>query len=305
MQIARTGSSTPGLRRQVVTWLVQIPLLFYAVHGSSSLFSPNGALAVGGSTVVDTDPGAGPVRLIVWSCSLVAVLLIYPLINSAFSIFNQNRYIAAIIVLATASALWSQEPTVTLQKDAYLIVTTCFGLYLIERFQPRQLMQVFLITGSIAIIGSLFLAVALPQYGIFTGRADASSGWQGIYSHKNTLGLMTVYFIAPALFLPVSGNREKLWRALYLAASLFLVGMSRSRGAWIMCAALIAFALVVTMGRRMSAGERLAAYWALGVVLIVCSVVVWAFLPILLRLLNKDVTLTGRTTIWSVLLALF
>ena len=305
MQVTQTSSGRAPLRHQVVTWFVQIPLLFYAVHGSLSLFSPNGALAVGGSTVVDTDPGAGPVRLIVWGSTLVAVLLMYPLAWSTFSIFNRNRYIAALIVLATASALWSQEPIETLQRDLYLIITTCFALYLVERFSPRQLMQVFMITGSIAMIGSLALAVALPRYGIFTGRAEATSGWQGIYSHKNTLGLMTVYFIAPGLFLPPNGTKEKSWRAIYLGTSFFLVAMSRSRGAWIMCASLVAFALVITTGRRMKLGERVAAYWALGVALVVSSVGLWAFLPVLLAFLKKDVTFTGRTTIWSVLLSSF
>jgi exopolysaccharide production protein ExoQ len=302
VQVTHSSSGSPPLKYRVITWLVQLPLLFYAVHGSFSLFSPNGAFAVGGSTVVDTDSAAGPVRLIVWASTLLAVLLMYPLANSAFSIFNRNRYVVALVVLAAASTLWSQDPAASLQKVAYLLVTTCFGLYLVERFSPRQLMQVVMIAGSIAIIGSLALALALPRYGIFTGRAEESSGWQGIYSHKNTLGLMTMYFLAPALFLPVNGAREKFWRFLYIGSSIFLVAMSRSRGAWIMCASLLVFALIITVGSRLKPGERAAAYWTLGVVLVVGAATVWALLPVLLGILHKDMTLTGRTTIWSVLL---
>ncbi len=54
-----------------------------------------------------------------------------------------------------------------------------------------------MITGSLTMVISLVLAVALPRYGIYTGREDSTSGWQGIYSHKNMLGIMTVYFLAP------------------------------------------------------------------------------------------------------------
>ena len=135
-----------------------------------------------------------------------------PIANSTLTIFSRNRYVAALVVLAAASILWSQEPSASLQKVFYLFVTTCFGLYLVERFTPRELMQVVMITGSIAIICSLVLAIALPRYGVFTGRAEESSGWQGIYTHKNTLGLITMYFLAPALFLPVKGTREKVGR---------------------------------------------------------------------------------------------
>ena len=300
--MTRASAGAPPLRHKVITWLVQLPLLFYAVHGSCSFFSPNGALSVPGSTVVDTDPAAGPVRLIAWVCTLLAVLLMLPIANSAFSIFSRNRYVAALVVLAAASILWSQDPAASLQKVFYLLVTTCFGLYLVERFSPRQLMQVVMITGSIAIIGSIFLAVALPRYGILTGRAEESSGWQGIYSHKNTLGLITMYFLAPALFLPVKGTREKVGRLLYIGSSLFLVAMSGSRGAWIMCASLLAFAFIITVGSRLKPRERVAAYWALGVVLVVGAAIIWALLPLLLAILHKDMTLTGRTTIWSVLL---
>jgi exopolysaccharide production protein ExoQ len=303
--MTRASAGAPPLRHQVITWLVQSPLLFYAVHGSSSFFSPNGALSVAGSTVADMDTGGGPTRLIVGASTLFAVLLIFPLASSVLSLFSRNRYVAALVVLATASILWSQDPTASLQRVAYLLVTTCFGLYLVERFSPRQVMQVVMITGAIAIIGSLFLAVALPRYGIFTGRAEESSGWQGIYSHKNTLGLITMYFLAPALFLPVKGTREKFWRFLYIGSSIFLVAMSRSRGAWIMTASLLAFALIITVGNRLKPGERAAAYWALGVVLVVIAATVWALLPVILGALHKDMTLTGRTTIWSVLLTSF
>jgi exopolysaccharide production protein ExoQ len=159
-----------------------------------------------------------------------------------------------------------------------------------------------MITGTIAIITSLFLAVALPRYGVFTGRAEESSGWQGIYTHKNTLGLITMYFLAPALFLPVKGTREKVGRIAYIGSSLFLVAMSRSRGAWIMCASLLVFALIVTVGSRLKPEERVAAYWVLGVLLVVGAAITWGLLPLLLSILHKDMTLTGRTTIWSVLL---
>ena len=303
MKVTHDNSDFPPLKHRVVTWMVQLPLLFYAVHGAFSIFSPNGAFAVGGSNAVDTDPGSGAIRLIAWGSTLLALLLMFPVTNVAFSVFSRNRYVAALVVLAAASILWSQDPSASVQKVFYLFVTTCFGYYLVERFSPRQLMQVVMITGAIAIISSLVLAVALPRYGVFTGRAEESSGWQGIYTHKNTLGLTTMYFLAPALFLPVKGTREKVWRSLYIVSSLLLVVMSRSRGAWIMCASLLAFGLIVTVGSRLKPEERVAAYWALAVAFVVGVAITWALLPVILALLHKDMTLTGRTTIWSVLLS--
>lgn len=303
MNVIHDNADFPPLKHRVVTWLVQVPLLFYAVHGAFSIFSPNGAFAVGGSNAVDTDPSSGAVRLIAWGSTLLAILLMFPVANTAISVFTRNRYVASLIVLAAASILWSQDPSASMQKVFYLFVTTCFGYYLVERFSPRELMQVVMITGALAIIGSLVLAVALPRYGVFTGRAAESSGWQGIYTHKNTLGLTTMYFLAPALFLPAKGTRQRVWRSLYIGSSLFLVAMSNSRGAWIMCASLLAFGLIVTVGACLKPEERVAAYWGLAVVSIVGAAITWALLPMILALLHKDMTLTGRTQIWSVLLS--
>jgi exopolysaccharide production protein ExoQ len=305
VRVAPATFEAPPLQHRLVTWLVQVPLLFYAAHGSFSLFSLNGADAVGGSIALDTYSDGGPTRIIVYGSTLLAILLMLPLATSAFSLFARNRYVAAVVVFATVSVLWSQQPTDTIQKDVYLIVSTCFGLYLIERFPPRQLMQVFMITGSLTMVISLFLAVALPRYGIYTGREDSTSGWQGIYSHKNMLGIMTVYFLAPALFLPVDKLKGKLWRICYIGAGVFLIAMSRSRGAWIMCACLVAFAVAITVGKQMKPRERVAAGWALAVAFVLGGFGIWTILPMLLQFLGKDMTLTGRTAIWSALLTSF
>jgi O-antigen ligase len=70
-----------------------------------------------------------------------------------------------------------------------------------------------------------------------------------------------------------------------------------------MCASLLAFGLIVTVGTCLKPAERVAAYWGLAVVSIVCGAITWALLPMILALLHKDMTLTGRTQIWSVLLS--
>ena len=65
MRVAPATFEAPPLQDRLITWLVQVPLLFYAAHGSFSLFSLNGADAVGGSMALDTYTDGGPTRIIV------------------------------------------------------------------------------------------------------------------------------------------------------------------------------------------------------------------------------------------------
>jgi exopolysaccharide production protein ExoQ len=110
-----------------------------------------------------------------------------------------------------------------------------------------------------------------------------------------------VYFIAPALFLRSARTKDKLFRCAYIGAAIFLIAMSRSRGAWISCGCLLAFAVIVTVGRRLNSRERVLMYWTLALGLIGAVVLTFAFLPSILQLLHKDSTLSGRTTIWNAL----
>jgi O-antigen ligase len=77
--------------------------------------------------------------------------------------------------------------------------------------------------------------------------------------------------------------------------------MSQSRGAWITCGCLLVFAFVIKAGRQLRSRERVLAYWIAAIALIIAGALAFAFLPDILQLLHKDITLSGRTDIWDAL----
>jgi exopolysaccharide production protein ExoQ len=295
----------PPVYTLVVSWIAQIPLLFYAVHGGFSfLHSTNGALMMAGQGVVNTLDSADSTttRILVQVVSLIVVLLFCRFVPSVAALCRHNILVVSIVALAMLSACWSQDPMRTLQKSAYLAVNTCFAFYLTERFTANRIMRLLLITGVIATVCSVMLAVAMPQFGVLRGTGNRAMGWQGIFPHKNELGIMMVYFLSPALLLPAVSMVQKLMRGVYISVVVVLIGLSQSRSAWVICLSLFAFVYLMKLGRRLSRQDRMATYAALGVIFLLLGSVLVENLQPIFGLLNKDITMTGRTTIWKSLL---
>lgn len=281
--------------------IVVLILVVYAVHGQFSFFHQNDAFFWRGVNLINSEGGSNSfgTRAVMYGTALLTLLLTISCIRvgRVLSFLKNNGYLVAIVALATLSALWSQDPSRTLQRDVYFILNLCFAFYLTQRFSTIQVMRLLVAAGAIAIAASALLVLVVPKYGIFHDFQDGSAGLQGIYNHKNELGAMTIFLLTPALFLPMN----RLLRFAYVSFSLLLIGLSQSRGAWIVCVAVLVFVAVLKLAQLFERRQRLAVQAVALAVSICCAAVVLASLPEILRLMHKDASWTGRIPIWSVL----
>jgi O-antigen ligase len=207
-----------------------------------------------------------------------------------------NKFVLLTLLFAASSALWSEDPPVTLRMSAELALSTCFACYLISRMSVANLMNLLMFVGTIAAIASTILALFFPRYGVFQGYAGGA--WQGICIQKNTLGLSMAFLLTPVFFV----RKPLLLKLAYSALILFLIGMSQSRGAWVETAGVLVFVAWLAVYRRFKAKQSflfLLMSFALLVALSLCCLL---NLPALAILLGKDPTLTGRTAIYSAVL---
>lgn len=293
------------LRTPVVTLIVPVLLIFYAVHGQFSfLHSVNGALFLRGANLIDvTDSSENTVtRVLLAAVTFIIVFLTFPFTRRIIVLLGRNLFLTAMVLLAVTSALWSQDPIKTLEKSAYLLLNLWFAAYLCERFRPAQLMRLFVIAGAIAMAASIFLVSEFPRFGLFHGFTNDTVGWEGIFFHKNQLGAMTVYLLTAGLFLPFREPAPRLRRGIYICVALILVAFSQSRGAWVLCLSVLAFAALVKFGRRFGPRDRRAIYMGTFTLLLVLATIAISYLPEIFLLMNKDMTMTGRTKIWQALL---
>ena len=112
-----------------------------------------------------------------------------------------------------------------------------FAFYLVERFTANELMNLFLMVGALAAIGSLFLVVFFPEYGLQNRDMIPSGAWEGIFPHKNNCGQIMTFLMLPAFFIHLSSRSAKIVRVAYIALVLLIIVMSQSAGAWVVCGA--------------------------------------------------------------------
>jgi exopolysaccharide production protein ExoQ len=227
------------------------------------------------------------ILLVRWSTSLRTIL--------------RNPSVILLAALAVSSYIWSEVPRLTLWRSGILFGTTAFGVYLAVRFSLRELLRLLAVAFGIIAISSLVSALFLPWYGISSLHPGA---WQGIYGHKNVLGLHAALGVLVLALAAWDPGRGRVVAALGAGLCGALVFLSRSSTALVLVlAVLLLLPLGEAMRRRSSFAIPLV---ALGMVLL-GGVAIWVLdnQGTVLGWLHKDSTLSGRTGLWSVLLEAF
>ena len=209
----------------------------------------------------------------------------------------RDRFTLIFVGLAAASFAWSAAPDETFAKSIAFIGTTLFGIYMAGRYsRDEQLKLLAWAFGGIICLSFLY-AILLPKYGIMGG--THTGDWRGIYTHKNTLGKLMVLSIGVFLLRSLQRHSSRFWSLLGLTASILLICLSTSKGAVINASAVIGVIIGCLALRRWRISFLVPFCIGLVTFLIGSGLLIFQNLAAIAGLLNKDVTLTGRTEIWA------
>ncbi len=70
--------------------------------------------------------------------------------------------------------------------------------YIMSRYTLDQVLELLLVLGTATIVASIVFALALPQYGLDQMGGHATA-WKGIFSAKNYLGNLALFFLTVAV----------------------------------------------------------------------------------------------------------
>lgn len=213
-------------------------------------------------------------------------------------LFIRHPWLWLLLVLAIASTGWSDDPGFTARRSLVLVASTCFGIYLAQRYTLREILRMVYIAGVLAAIASLLVVWKKPEFGISGG--VTAGDWQGIFGQKNTLGRFMAFEV---MVCGVGVLAEKgFWRIFCIfgvLACMPLLIMSKDATAYL-AAPILALSLPLFLFIRKHSFLKTAAVLSGLAATIVGIVFVMIIEPSkLLHLLGKDSTLTGRTDIWS------
>jgi exopolysaccharide production protein ExoQ len=227
------------------------------------------------------------------------LLLVYIRWREVLATALRGKLILLLVAIVAASVLWSTAPEVTVRRSGALTMTTLVGIYIAARF--TVLYQLKLLAGVFALsaVLSLLFVFSFPQYGLGTG--PNAGAWEGIFLQKNVLGrymafgAMVFFLLAAGRYIP----RPLGWAGFGLM--LVLVFFSASTTALM---SLLVFAIVVAFflnfRRIFESGRRL--FFVLSGLVGAAFVMVFLNLSAVLGVFGKNITLTGRSGLWNVLI---
>ena len=207
-----------------------------------------------------------------------------------------EKWITLLWLWALASTAWSPIPGTTLRRSVALLGTTVTGLFVATRFEPKQQLRIVAHCIGLAALASLVACLVFPDYAI------AKTGeWTGVFYQKNALGHPMALGVLCFAFLAVSQPRRRLRYVLMAGFCGFLLLMSRSVTATLVCAVMLIalrFRKVIILGPRRMMGFVLA-FIAVGMPIGIYAI---QHMDVMLKSLGRDATLTGRIPLWNAVL---
>ncbi len=216
--------------------------------------------------------------------------------RDAFHAMLRSPWLVMLALLAIVSALWSINPELSFRRGIAVFVTTLLGIYLAARYDWIAALRLLAAVWFLLMAASFIAGIAAPG---FARMSDVHPGaWMGGWSEKNALGGHAARASFLFAFLAWRDAGPRKWWLGGLALSLALVLFSKSATALLGAAlglGILAAAWWMLKGRRWS----LALVWG-GVSILGLLVIIYLTASgLLLGLLGKDETLTGRTDIWA------
>jgi exopolysaccharide production protein ExoQ len=276
---------------KVRTWLLMVPLLYFAADGR--LLTKNKEYAGEFSSNGDATGGAvGRIeQLLVWCLACFIMSPAFPRIARAAA---RHRAFSVFALLAFLSISWAPDPVDAFRRSVLFGLTLLFSLYLAEYYDPQEQMLLILFTGAIAVITSYLVVFLLPGFGY-----GYAGEWKGIFGHKNDLGMYVIFLISPAFFLRLKQSLAGIATSGIVGLAAVLVLMSQSRTAWLLA---FVFGCYVCAYKLIARFRRRDATLLLVTVVSVASAMIAlavAQYDSVLRLLGKTSDLSGRLQIWE------
>lgn len=245
----------------------------------------------------DTDSSAFLRLLWLPVYGLVAIGCLWK-VREMVSLALRMPFLIALLIVTAASFLWSLDPSLTERRSIAVVATSLAGLYLAARYDWRTLLRLMGAVWLFMAIVSIGAVIVAPGFAIMNEIHPGA--WKGLWWEKNTLGghMARAAFLCAFLYI-----LDRPWRpvwgvAVFLCTALVIASTSKTALLGLMLGFGILFAGWIS---RKGAGITITCLWS-GIVLSSAFAAIMIIEPgIILNLLGRDATLTGRTDIWAVL----
>jgi O-antigen ligase len=297
----------PSIQTSKALW---IPVTWFLIVGSrapSTWFQSPSPLSVG-----DQYLEGNPFERNLFSAILIlALCVLFTRRQEIGKILTRNAPILLFISYCAISLLWSDYPGVGFKRWTKLVGDLAMVLIVVTDIDPNAAFDRLITrTGFLIVPISILFIRYFPELGRSYDGWSGAMHWTGVTTNKNTLGLIcmiiglgTLWRVARAFRSKKSKGRTRALTAhgtilLMVMYLLYEANSATSTSCFVLAGALIVAITSFRFARRPLAVQAL----ALGILLLAAST---AFFNVagLVEQLGRNPDLTGRTTLWSIVLS--
>jgi exopolysaccharide production protein ExoQ len=202
------------------------------------------------------------------------------------------------------SPLWAVEPDVSLRRAISLTIEMIFILHVATYFSAREFIRLMSWIFAVFILASL-LALALPGIGI-TPDGTHAGRMRGIFANKNTMGEVAAVAAISFIILAITANTKSRERWLFIGLAVLAFAellLANSRSPLIALVAAVAAIwsmsfIYFPQGWQKSVARSVRVSLVAAGALF-ATIVLPIMATIILALLGRTTTLSGRTKLWE------
>lgn len=219
--------------------------------------------------------------------------------QSIVYVARRKKLFWVFVGIFMTSSLWSDIPNFTFRRSIILLGATLFGLYLSACYSIREQMRFLASATGIAALLCVFITLAFPSIGIESG--EHAGALRGIYIQKNSLS--EVMALSSLVFLLVALDsrryRKLVWAGFGLSVMLLLLSTSKTG-----LVVFLLLMLLLPLVRALRWNHTIVVPFFITLLLVGGGVAILLVgnAETILNALGRDVTLTGRTGIWNIVI---
>ena len=234
-----------------------------------------------------------------------AILLLIPLLRYTLRDFvdvfgiliTRNPFLYLFFLLIFLSASWSNNFTLTAKTSFVILETAVFAIYTGKRFTWQELYPLLLWIHAVLVFLAFFYGFLKPSVGVNDG------AWVGINGHKNQfcflMALSANLWFIQALYKP----KQRPFCILLVLMALFALNEGGSGAGKVTVVCLIALWFYLGFVKTLPVQWAVTSVILFMIISICLTILITENLEfIVVDTLNKDLTLTGRTDFWPLIL---
>jgi O-antigen ligase len=214
--------------------------------------------------------------------------------KTAWRLMRSSWPLLVILVMAVLSTAWSDEPSATFRRSLAVVGSGAISLWIVCRIGLRAFLDTLGLAIGVLAIFSVALVALAPQIGV------GGEGWQGCFGNKNAFGQVMVIGIV-AISCAMAGSHG-VGRVLKIAALVFFATLliESKSGTSIVVAAILTLVCPALLWARTRFAEKPKLVLAFAFAATILVALTSSFTEsVILSALDKDETLTGRTSVWE------